>query len=121
MMPKMSGFEVCETLRKQYSVFDLPVLMLTAKNQPKDAITGLTAGANDYVLKPFSKEELLARTKTLLDLKQAVNKALYESILFNRETNSFSEEFDEIKCTVSVGVAEWEHEMTIVELLINAA
>ncbi len=76
MMPKMSGFEVCNTLRSMYSLFDLPVLMLTAKAQSLDIVTGFDSGANDYVLKPFDKRELLARTKTLLSLKQAVKQTI---------------------------------------------
>ena len=72
MMPRMSGYEVCRRLRERYSLFDLPILMLTAKNQVQDIILGFQAGANDYIQKPFDKEELLARIQTHLDLKRAV-------------------------------------------------
>ncbi|MDR2345828.1 MAG: response regulator [Planctomycetaceae bacterium] len=72
MMPKMSGYEVCKNLREQYSLFDLPILMLTAKNQIQDVLLGFRSGANDYIDKPFDKEELLARIKTHLELKNAI-------------------------------------------------
>ncbi|MDL2313560.1 response regulator [Desulfovibrio sp. OttesenSCG-928-C14] len=79
MMPKMSGYEVCRRLRKQYSLFELPILMLTAKNQVQDIILGFQSGANDYIQKPFDKEELLARIQTHLDLKRAVESGLAAS------------------------------------------
>ncbi|MDR1485506.1 MAG: response regulator [Planctomycetaceae bacterium] len=72
MMPKMSGYEVCSNLREKYSLFDLPILMLTAKNQIRDVLLGFQSGANDYIEKPFDKEELLARIKTHLELKSAI-------------------------------------------------
>ena len=68
MMPKVSGFEVCRALRKNRSMADLPVLFLTAKNQVVDLVTGLSLGANDFLTKPVSKGELLARMRPHLDL-----------------------------------------------------
>ncbi|MDR1947068.1 MAG: response regulator [Desulfovibrio sp.] len=76
MMPRMSGYEVCRRLREEYSLFDLPILMLTAKNQIQDVVSGFQSGANDYIQKPFDKEELLARVKTLLELKSAVTASM---------------------------------------------
>ena len=64
MMPKLDGFEVCAELRRLGHV--TPVLMLTAKGQVEDRVTGLDAGADDYLVKPFSTEELLARVRALL-------------------------------------------------------
>ena len=61
MMPKMSGYELCEKIREKHSQADLPILILTAKNQPNDLVQSLRSGANDYLSKPFHKEELLAR------------------------------------------------------------
>ena len=75
MMPKMSGYDVCHQLRSKYSLFDLPIIMLTAKNQLHDIVYGFQAGANDYIQKPFDKEELLARINTLLELKGAMEAA----------------------------------------------
>ncbi|WP_416151931.1 ATP-binding protein [Salipaludibacillus sp. HK11] len=71
MMPKISGYKVCQRLREKYSLSELPVLMLTAKNQVEDRITAFEVGANDYLAKPSDKRELLSRTKTLIRLKQA--------------------------------------------------
>jgi len=68
MMPKMSGYEVCQRLRQKYLPAELPVIMVTAKDQVQDLIEGLSSGANDYLAKPFSKDELLARIKTHLNL-----------------------------------------------------
>ncbi|CAM2063726.1 Response regulator [Sulfidibacter corallicola] len=72
MMPGMSGYEVAQRIRDVYSLVELPILMLTAKNQSKDFVQGLECGANDYITKPFDKRELLARVDTLLALKAAV-------------------------------------------------
>jgi len=63
MLPKLSGFEVCRILRKEMTV---PVLMLTAKDQEVDKIVGLEIGADDYMTKPFSMRELLARLGAML-------------------------------------------------------
>ncbi len=71
MMPLMTGYEVCQKIRETYSISELPVIMLTAKNQISDLQIGLEAGANDYLTKPFNKNELLARVKNLLSLKIA--------------------------------------------------
>ena len=68
MMPSMSGYEVCETIRKTYSASDLPVVLLTAKNRVSDLVAGFNVGANDYLTKPFSKNELLSRIRTHLNL-----------------------------------------------------
>ncbi|AJR09910.1 sensory box sensor histidine kinase/response regulator [Photobacterium gaetbulicola Gung47] len=61
MMPEMSGYEVCEQLRQRYNMLDLPIIMLSALGQVQDRIRGFESGANDYLTKPFNKEELTAR------------------------------------------------------------
>ncbi|MEM9245249.1 MAG: response regulator, partial [Cyanobacteria bacterium P01_F01_bin.153] len=68
MMPRMTGYEVTQTLREKYPSHELPILMLTAKNQSDDIVQGLSKGANDYLTKPIKKRELLARLKTHLRL-----------------------------------------------------
>jgi len=73
MMPGISGYEVCENIRKQYSSSQLPIILLTAKNRVSDLVTGFNAGANDYLTKPFSKSELLSRIKTHINLKNIHN------------------------------------------------
>lgn len=70
MMPGMSGYDVCRKLRETYSLMELPVLMLTAKNQLRDKMLSFKAGANDYLVKPCNRQELLARVKTLVQAKQ---------------------------------------------------
>jgi signal transduction histidine kinase/CheY-like chemotaxis protein/class 3 adenylate cyclase len=67
MMPRISGYEVCQRIRENQLLTELPVIMVTAKNQVNDLVEGLGSGANDYIVKPFSKDELLARVKTQLD------------------------------------------------------
>jgi two-component system sensor histidine kinase ChiS len=69
MMPKMTGYEVTQKLRNKWSLMELPILLLTAKNQIEDLVIGLEVGANDYLTKPISKDELLARIKTHLSIK----------------------------------------------------
>jgi len=64
MLPKLDGFAVCAELRRLSNA--VPVLMLTAKGQVEDRVSGLDAGADDYLVKPFSTDELLARVRALL-------------------------------------------------------
>jgi DNA-binding response OmpR family regulator len=63
MLPKMSGIEICQRLRAEK--YTLPILILTARDRMEDKITGLDAGADDYLVKPFGMEELLARLRAL--------------------------------------------------------
>lgn len=69
MMPIMDGYEVCRKIREQYTVNELPVILITAKNQVADLVEGLSAGANDFISKPYSRKELLARIETHLVVK----------------------------------------------------
>lgn len=73
MMPRLDGFAVCAELRRLGHA--VPVLMLTAKGQIEDRVTGLDAGADDYLVKPFSTEELLARVRALLRRSQKKSKS----------------------------------------------
>lgn len=66
MMPDMSGIKVCHRLREDEKTKNIPVIMLTARSSEHDRITGFEAGADDYVLKPFSPRELTLRVKALL-------------------------------------------------------
>ena len=74
MMPKMSGYEVLEIIREKYLPSELPIIVVTAKNQVQDLVHGLSIGANDYLGKPFSKDEFLARVRTQLNLHN-INRA----------------------------------------------
>ena len=66
MLPDLSGIEICKSIRKNTSFKNLPVIMLTAKGEEEDKIKGLDSGADDYLTKPFSYNELLARIKAIL-------------------------------------------------------
>lgn len=66
MLPGIDGLEVCRRLRRDPSTVRLPIIMLTAKGEEVDKIVGLELGADDYVTKPFSPRELVARVKALL-------------------------------------------------------
>ncbi len=66
MLPEMSGVEICKLLRSKPDIKNIPVIMLTAKGEEEDKIKGLSAGADDYVTKPFSIPELMARVKSQL-------------------------------------------------------
>ena len=68
MMPGMSGYDVCLEIRKKHTLNELPVIFITAKDQIKDLVEGLSYGGNDYITKPFSKQEFLARIRTHLKL-----------------------------------------------------
>ena len=66
MLPDLSGIDVCKNLRKDNSFKDLPIIMLTAKGEEEDKVKGLESGADDYITKPFSFNELMARIKAVL-------------------------------------------------------
>lgn len=76
MMPKLDGYALCAELRRLGLA--TPVLMLTAKGQVEDRVTGLDAGADDYLVKPFSTDELLARVRALLRRVQRQTSAVHE-------------------------------------------
>ncbi len=91
MMPRMSGLEVCKQLRAKRA--SLPIIMLTARGQEVDKVVGLELGADDYVTKPFSIRELLARVKAILRRAAAGPK--------NQEYHSFGDvEVDIRRCQV---------------------
>src|SRR5688572_30943088 len=66
MIEGTSGIEVCRRLRRREATADLPIIMLTARGDEDDRIRGLETGADDYVTKPFSPKELVARAQALL-------------------------------------------------------
>lgn len=73
MMPKMTGYEVVQAIRKTMLADRLPIILLSARNQPEDIVMGLEVGANDYLTKPIGKEELVARIHTHLQIRQAID------------------------------------------------
>jgi two-component system, sensor histidine kinase and response regulator len=76
MMPEMDGYEVCRRIKSDNRISDVPVIFLTAKNQPSEVLEGFKAGGVDYVLKPFNFEELKARVKTHVELAESRKKLL---------------------------------------------
>lgn len=71
MLPKLSGVEVCRRLRRKPHLKDVPIIMLSARGEEDDRVTGLDIGADDYLVKPFSMPELFARIRALLRRTQA--------------------------------------------------
>lgn len=69
MMPRLSGFEVCQRLKSDPATREIPVLMVTALNEVGDVERGAEAGTDDFLSKPFNKIELLTRVRTLLRLR----------------------------------------------------
>lgn len=86
MLPGMSGVDICRRLRATGE--KVPIILLTAKDEVSDRVTGLDAGADDYVVKPFSIEELLARIRAHLrrNLEEDVDILQFENLKLNRST-----------------------------------
>ena len=76
MLPKINGYEVCRLIRKEN--LDMPIIMLTAKGEESDIVLGLNLGADDYVTKPFSIKELLARAAAFLRRSKQTEQDVYE-------------------------------------------
>ncbi|CAH1195456.1 Sensor histidine kinase RcsC [Paenibacillus plantiphilus] len=72
MMTGLSGYDLCLAIRKNYTLYELPILIMTASNREDTIVAGFSAGANDYISKPFGRNELLSRVHTLILLKRAV-------------------------------------------------
>jgi DNA-binding response OmpR family regulator len=75
MLPQMDGIEICKRIRQSS---DVPIIILTAKNNLIDKITGLDSGANDYIVKPFNLEELTARIRTQLRMRKPFEKTILD-------------------------------------------
>ena len=72
ILPGTSAFEVCQKIRKQYSLHELPIMIITSKHHTQEIITAYRIGANDYLSKPFNKDELLAKITNLITLKKSI-------------------------------------------------
>lgn len=88
MLPKISGFDVCKKLRKEGNA--TPIILLTAKGEEIDKVLGLELGADDYVTKPFSLRELLARIKAVLRRGETSQKSSDANVKIGRLTVNFS-------------------------------
>ena len=74
MLPEMGGLEICKTLKQNYKTASVPIIILTAKSEETDRVLGLELGADDYVTKPFSPRELVARIRAVLRRVQEKSK-----------------------------------------------
>jgi DNA-binding response OmpR family regulator len=97
MLPKINGYEVCRLIRQEK--LDMPIIMLTAKGEESDIVLGLNLGADDYVTKPFSIKELLARAAAFLRRSRQTEQDVYEFAGFRLDipARKFTRAADEIK------------------------
>ena len=98
MLPRLDGWEVLERLRKHQQT---PVLMLTARDAPRDRVRGLDTGADDYLVKPFDLDELLARTRALIRRSAGVAKSQIElgEVVINQRTRAVTRLGESISLT----------------------
>ncbi|HUV66078.1 MAG TPA: response regulator transcription factor [Sedimentisphaerales bacterium] len=97
MLPKINGYEVCRLIRQEK--LDMPIIILTAKGEESDIILGLNLGADDYVTKPFSIKELLARAAAFLRRSRQTDQDVYEfgDYRLDIPARKFTREAEEIK------------------------
>jgi two-component system, OmpR family, response regulator CpxR len=115
MLPVLSGFELLRMIRKRSTI---PVIMLTARTAQEDRITGLNAGADDYLPKPFGPEELLARIRAVL--RRVENAEMVESNIISTGGVELNPRTREVRChgeTVDITSIEFE----ILEFLMRSA
>ncbi|MDA7544428.1 phosphate regulon transcriptional regulator PhoB [Alphaproteobacteria bacterium] len=100
MLPKLSGIELCRKVRSTKKVKNIPIIMLTARGEEEDRLKGLEMGADDYVTKPFSINELLARAKAVLKRIRPIfaeEEIIFEDIKINIGTHKIFRNNKEIK------------------------
>lgn len=117
MLPDLDGISVCENIRLVNS--DVPILMLSARNQSADRILGLRKGADDYLTKPFSLEELLLRVNLLIHKSQRISSKQPLADIYFFGKNSIN--FKSLECTTKEGevVALTKKEGMLLKLLIE--
>ncbi|KIN65018.1 Phosphate regulon transcriptional regulatory protein PhoB [Sulfitobacter noctilucicola] len=114
MMPLMSGIEVCRQLKTREDTRNIPVIMLSARSEEVDTVRGLETGADDYVVKPYSLRELMARVRTQLRRSRpsAAGAALvYQDISLDPESHRVSRGGHELK----LGPTEYRLLVTFLE------
>jgi two-component system phosphate regulon response regulator PhoB len=90
MLPERSGIEVCRALRSRDDTKKLPIIMLTARGEESDRVLGLEAGADDYVVKPYSPREMIARINALLrrsEVQSAVSRKEYAGVMIDLDAH----------------------------------
>ncbi len=93
MLPNLSGIEICRQVRQHNDIKRLPIIMLTAKGEESERIRGLETGADDYVIKPFSPSELIARVKAVLrrtNPEKSADLLEFQDIVMNLEEHRVS-------------------------------
>ncbi len=95
MMPGMNGFDVCKEIRKRYSYFDVPVIFISARNQPQDIRSSFYHGANDYLVKPFDPLELRVRIENQLILRDTHQKTKEMNIILEEQIEARTLELQE--------------------------
>ena len=117
MLPEIDGITVCENIRLTNT--EIPILMLSAKNQSADRILGLKKGADDYVTKPFSLEELLIRVRILINKSKKISakEPVEEQYVFGKNQINFKS----LECVTKTGevVALTKKEAMLLKLLIE--
>ena len=100
MLPGLSGIDLCRRVRQRREIKALPILMLTARSEESDSVRGLSTGADDYVVKPFSVAELVARVKALLRRSapdRIADVLVYDDISLDRSAHSVSRAGGEVR------------------------
>lgn len=117
MLPEIDGIAVCENIR--LSNTEIPILMLSAKNQSSDRVLGLKKGADDYLSKPFNLEELLIRVNLLINKSQRISakEPVTEEFKFGKNLINFKS----LECTTKLGeiVALTKKEVMLLKLLVE--
>ena len=107
MMPRLSGFEVCQELRKNFSVHELPVIFLTARTGQDDLFSGFKAGGNDYIAKPVTRVELQSRVDLhlkLMDISRNLERKVADRTKHLQAINKELETLDDIVKTINAEV-----------------
>ncbi|MBI2834080.1 MAG: response regulator transcription factor [Acidobacteria bacterium] len=106
MLPKLSGFDLCRTLRERG--FPTPILMLTARGQESDKVLGLELGADDYVTKPFSIHELLARLRAMIRRSTGLPRGVEAYRFGDVEVSFWHQQVRKGRFSVSLSALEFE-------------
>lgn len=114
MLPGMDGYDVCKEIRRDNNISNLPIIIITAKSEELDKILGLELGADDYLTKPFSIRELLARVKAVLrrTTLMPIDKSYrFDNIVVDFDKHEVTKEGDRIELTLK--------EFEVLEILIK--
>ncbi len=102
MMPRMTGYDLCTRIREDHPAVELPIIILTAKNRISDLVKGLDCGANDYIAKPFAKNELLSRIENQLKIQN-----------YARELTRVKQDLEAMNQTLEIRVRERTGELSV--------